>query len=168
MPMKLSKPMEKIQLYLNSEITTNCVKRASGDGTKNIELTWTISPIVLNEYSVLKLITMQHTSTSHSAKHGDKILTFRLKDVLYNPELFRTNDNSPYPVVFAGSYVNNEPVYYNYQSSGIGLLPQTINTISMILTDDIANAYSGIDADLKFFIGLSIEPYDRTYSDYEN
>ena len=111
---------------------------------------------------------MQHTSTSHSAKHGGKILTFRLKDVLYNPELFRTNDNSPYPVVFAGSYTDNEPAYYNYQSCGIGLLPQTINTISMILTDDISNAYSGIDADLKFFIGLSIEPYDRTYSDYEN
>jgi len=158
--------MEKIVLYLNSEV--NCVKRANGTDTKNIELTWNISPIVLSEYSVLKLITIQHTSTSHSSIHSGNILTFRLKDVLYNPELYRTNDNIAYPVVFAGSYKDDEPAYYNYVSAGISLLPQTINTISMILSDSITDGFSGIDVDLKFLIGLVFEPYDRTYSDYEN
>ena len=48
--MKVSKPIENIVLYLNTE--TNCVKTVIGG--KNTEFTRQISPIVLSEYSITK------------------------------------------------------------------------------------------------------------------
>jgi hypothetical protein len=162
----ISKPLENITLYLNSAVST-CIKRTNGAGTKNIEMTFPISPLTLSEYSVLKIMSIAHASTNHASHHGNNVLQFRLSNnISYNPELYRSNDNSP-PILFAMNYTDNEPAFWS-NIDGLYLQPQTINNITLILSDDLTNAYAGIDDDLNFIIGLVFQVYDRKYSDVEN
>ncbi len=162
----ISKPLENITLYLNSAVST-CIKRTNGAGTKNIEMTFPISPLTLSEYSVLKIISIAHASTNHASHHGNNVLQFRLSNnISYNPELYRSNDNSP-PILFAMNYTDNEPAFWS-NIDGLYLQPQTINNITLILSDNLTNAYGGIDKELNFIIGLVFQVYDRKYSDVEN
>ena len=158
--MKVSKPIENIVLYLNTE--TNCVKTAV-DG-KNTEFTWQISPIVLSEYSIIKLCSLAHTNT---VNHGDNIMTFRLKDIIYNPELYRSTDNCGYPIIWSMPFIT-ESAFFDCNLGGLYLTPQTINRISIIVSDDVVNANAGLNSDIKLVIGLCIQEYDRRYSDVEN
>jgi len=159
----ISKPIENITLYLNSAVNTE--RRTNG--SKTTEMTFNISPIILNEYSVIKIISIAHTSANHSANHGNSVLSFRLgNSVSYNPELYRSNDNSP-PVLFAMNYTDNEPAFWS-NIEGIHISPQTINSITLILSDDLSSYNNGISNDLNFMIGLVFEVYDRQYSATEN
>jgi hypothetical protein len=162
----ISKPLENITLYLNSAVST-CIKRTNAAGNKNIEMTFPISPLTLSEYSVLKIMSIAHASTNHGSHHGNNVLQFRLSNnISYNPELYRSNDNSP-PILFAMNYTDNEPAFWS-NIDGLYLQPQTINNITLILSDNLTNAYGGIDKDLNFIIGLVFQVYDRKYSDVEN
>ena len=58
--MVVSKPLENIVLYLNTE--QNCVKRNANG--RNYEFTWNISPIILSEYSVLKVGSVAHDASA--------------------------------------------------------------------------------------------------------
>ena len=158
--MKVSKPIENIVLYLNTE--TNCVKTAVAG--KNTEFTWQISPIVLSEYSIIKLCSLAHTNT---ANHGDNIMTFRLKDIIYNPELYRSTDNCGYPIIWSMPFIT-ESAFFDCNLGGLYLTPQTINRISIIVSDDVVDANAGLNSDIKLVIGLCIQEYDRRYSDVEN
>lgn len=158
------KPLEPYTIYLNTE--QNCQKYTVNSLTKTF--TWNVSPIVLNEYSVLRLMSIAHDASNHASHHGDNILSFRLKGVVYNPELYRNSDNSPYPIIFASSWTDNEFQYWNSSIGGVRLPPQTINTITLVASSSLSDAEGGIDSDLSFMIGLTIEPYDVKYSDYEN
>jgi hypothetical protein len=162
----ISKPIENITLYLNSAVST-CIKRTNQAGTKNIEMTFNISPITLSEHSVLKIMSIAHASDNHGSQHGNNVLQFRLSNsVQYNPDLYRSNDNS-LPILFAMNYTDNEPAFWS-NIEGIYLQPQTINSITFVLSDDLTNAYNGIDKDLNFIIGLVFQLYDRQYSAVEN
>ena len=160
--MKVSKPLENIVLYLNTE--TNCTKNTVS--SKNYEFTWNISPIVLNEYSVCKVISIAHDATA-TIDHSDNIITFRLKDVIYNPELYRSTDNSAYPIIHAMPW-DTESQYYDPSLGGLYLTPQTINRISIVPSDSTTNANGGVSSSVQFIIGIVFQPYDRKYSDVEN
>jgi hypothetical protein len=166
----ISKPLENVVLYLNSGLpatNTTIRKITNSAGTKNTEITFFISPITISEYSVLKVMSIAHASSSHASQHGNSVLQFRLgNSIQYNPDLYRSNDNSA-PILFAMSYTDNEPAYWS-NIEGIYLPPQTINSITLILSDDLANPAGGIDKDLNFIIGLVFQEYDRKYSDVEN
>jgi hypothetical protein len=157
------KPLEPYTIYLNTE--QNCIKNTVGAMTKSF--TWNVSPIVLNEYSVLRLASIAHDASSHG-NHDDNILSFRIKGVIYNPELYRNSDNSPYPIIFSSSWHNNEFQYWNSSIGGIRMPPQTINNITLIASESLADAEGGVNSALSFMIGITIEPYDVRYSDYEN
>ena len=162
----VSKPIENITLYLNSAVST-CIKKTNTAGTKNVEMTFNISPITINEYSVLKIMSIAHATANHASHHGNSVLSFRLSNsIQYNPDLYRSNDNSP-PILFAMNYTDNEPAYWS-NIEGIYITPQTINSITLILSDDLTNAYGGIDTGLNFIIGLVFQLYDRQYSAIEN
>ena len=158
--MKVSKPIENIVLYLNTE--TNCVKTTVAG--KNTEFTWQISPIVLSEYSIIKLCSLAHVN---SVVHGDNIMTYRLKDVIYNPELYRSTDNCGYPIIWSMPF-HSESAFFDCDLGGLYLVPQTINRISIVVSDDTVNANAGIIPEIKLNIGLCIQEYDRRYSDVEN
>jgi hypothetical protein len=159
----ISKPLENIILYLNSE--TNCVKNTSG--SRNYEFTWQISPIILSEYSICKVISVAHDAVTHSTDHADNIITFRLKDIIYNPENYRSTDNSGYPIIHSMPF-DSESQYYNADLGGLYLVPQTINRISIIPTDSTTNANNGVNSNIQFIIGLVFQQYDRKFSDIEN
>lgn len=162
--MKLLKPLENVILYLNSE--TNCVKNNANG--RNYEFTWNnISPISLNEYSVIKVISIAHDASIHSADHSDNIITFRLKDIIYNPELYRSTDNSGYPIIHAMPFDGESP-YNDLSLGGLYLTPQTINRISINVSDNMSNPNNGINQNIQFLIGLVIQPYDRVMSSIEN
>jgi len=162
--MKLLKPLENIVLYLNSE--TNCTK--TSDTTRNYEFSWNnIMPISLQEYSICKIVSIAHDANVHSTDHGDNIITFRLKDVIYNTELYRSTDNSGYPILHAMPFDTETP-YNDLSLGGLYLTPQTINRISIVVSDSMTNANNGISANVKFLIGLVFIPYDRVLSAVEN
>jgi hypothetical protein len=162
----ISKPMEEIVLYLNTEV--NCTKREIAG--KNVEFSFNISPLVLNEYCVMKLVSIAHdtSGSSHNTLHGNNVIQFRLSNnIQYNPELYRSNDNS-LPIMFAMNWVDNEPAFWDSSLGGVHLNPQTINNITFIVSDSLTNTYGGVNNGLKFLIGLVIIPYDRQYSAIEN
>lgn len=182
----ISKPIESYNLTLNTEqncttrydnatVSTEYVVYNAGGAitdsyaikkaaaTTAYEYSWSISPIILSEYSVLKVKCITH----QNGAHGDKIIQFRLKDVMFNPELYRTTDKSAYPLIWANAWRNNAPSFWTGDVS-VHLLPQTINRISLIVSDSTSNSFNGIDKGLEFIIQLSIELYDRKYSDVEN
>lgn len=158
----ISKPLENIVLYLNSE--TNCDKQTRND--RNYEYTWSISPIILSEYSVCKVVSVAHDASADS-DHADNIITFRVKDIIHNPENYRSTDNSGYPIIFSMPFMT-ESQYYNADLGGLYLVPQTVNRITIIPTDSTTNAYNGVNANLQFVIGLVFQQYDRKFSDVEN
>lgn len=160
----ISKPMENVVLYLNTEV--NCTKKVVN--SKNVEFSFNISPIVLNEYSVMKLISIAHDASNHGTNHGNNIIQFRLSNnIQYNPDLYRSNDNG-LPILFAMNWVDNEPAFWDSQLGGIYLNPQTINNITFVCSDSLSNTYNGIDTTLQFLIGIAFQPYDRQYSAVEN
>jgi len=168
--MGISKPIENTILYLNT--STNCIK--VNDVTKNYEYTWAISPIILNEYSICKVFSIAHDASQtaggapdESVKHGENIITLRLKDVMINPELYRSTDNSGYPILHAMPF-DSESQYYDPSLGGLFLTPQTINRITIIPSDDASKPYNGVNKDITFIIGLVFQQYDRKYSLTEN
>lgn len=160
--MGVSKPLEDVILYLNTE--TNCTKTTISG--KNYEFSWNISPILLNEYSVCKPFSIAHDATAIT-DHSDNILTFRLKDIIINPELYRSTDNSGYPIIHAMPF-DTESQYYDSSLGGLYLVPQTINRISLIVSDSTTNAQNGVSSSIQFVIGLVFQQYDRKYSLTEN
>lgn len=163
--MKSSKAVENVVLYLNTEV--NCSKRTNTGNTIVYEYSFNISPIVLNEYSVMKLISIAHSSANHGSDHSNKIIQFRVGGLQYNPELYRSNDNG-LPLIFSSSWTDNEPTYWNSSIGGLYLIPQTINRIVFQVSDDLIDSSAGIDYDLKWVLGLCIMPYDRSFSLMEN
>lgn len=182
----ISKPIESYNLTLNTEqnctirydnatVSTEYVVRneagvitdsfaiIKAGATTAYEYSWNISPLILSEYSVLKVKSVCH----QNGNHGDKIIQFRLKDVMFNPELYRSTDKSGNPLIWANAWRNNAPAFWTGDVA-IHLLPQTINRISLVLSDNTGNSFNGIDKGLEFIIQLSIEQYDRKYSDVEN
>ena len=133
---------------------------------KNLEFTWNISPIVLNEHSICKVISIAHDATNNT-DHADNIITFRLKDVVYNPELYRSTDNSAFPILHSMPW-ETESQYYDPSLGGLYLTPQTINRISIVASDSTTNANNGISANIQLIFGLVFQQYDRKYSDVES
>lgn len=160
----ISKPIENVVLYLNTEV--NCTKKVFN--SKNVEFSFNISPIVLNEYCVMKLISIAHDSINHGNSHSDNIIQFRLNNnVQYNTELYRSNDNG-LPILFAMNWVDNEPAFWNSDLGGIHLIPQTINNITLVCSDSLSSTINGVDTSLMFLIGIVFQPYERQYSAIEN
>lgn len=161
--MKYNKPLENVILYLNTE--TNCTKNNAN--SRNYEFSWNISPIVLSEYSIAKVFSVAHDAGTHSTDHADNIITFRLKDVIYNQELYRSTDNSGFPIIFSMPF-DTESQYFNADLGGLYLTPQTINRISIVASDSTTNANNGVSQNIQFVIGIVFQQYDRKYSDIEN
>lgn len=161
--MKYYKPLESYTIWLNSE--QNCTRRNNSGDTKTMEFIWDISPIILNEYATIKMIAFVHAAGTHS----DLPIVVHMKNILYNPELYRSSVNSPHPILGLAKWKQNEEsCYYNFQDNKIYIQPQTIRQINLILSDTIADSFAGINKDLTIMIGLVIEPYDRMISDNEN
>ena len=126
-------------LYLNSEM--GCTKNAIG--TKNISFTWDINPILITELAKLRVFLIQYQGTGSNTK--DNIVSFKIQDVLYNAGQYYSSDGS-YPNIFAD--VLDQTAQTNVYFTGMGsleLIPQAINTITILATDSLSNINSGLD-----------------------
>ena len=139
-------------LFLNSEV--GCTKTAIG--SKNISFLWDISPILITELAKLKVFLIQY----QGAGSKDSIVSFKIRDVLYNAGNYYSSDGS-YPNIFAGqlNQTAQTNVYYTGGNS-LELIPQAINTITILATDSLTNINSGVDDTLKFMIGITIDDFE--------
>jgi hypothetical protein len=160
---KSYKVLDDKVIYLNSEV--NCTKITNG-ATKNIEFIWNIPSITIDEFAKLRVFNFQHKANS-VADHDDRVLSFRLKNVLYNQSTYFNSDNTSYPLLFAGTFLN-ESSYWNADLSGITIIPQTINTISIVVSDSMTDANNGIPVGFSFIIGMNIQQYDLKLSEINN
>ena len=151
-------------LYLNSEV--NCTKITNG-ATNNVEFIWNIPSITIDEFAKLRVFNFQHKANSDT-DHADRVLTFRLKNVLYNQSTYFNSDNTSYPLLFAGTFTTSETTYWNADLSGITIIPQTINTISIIASDILSSANNGIPVGISFMMGINIQQYDLKLSEINN
>lgn len=149
-------------IYLNTE--ANCTKVSNG--TNNVEFIWNIPSITIDEFAKLRVFTFQHKANS-TADHDDRILSFRLKNVLCNQSTYYHSDNTGYPLLFAGSFIA-ESSYWNADLSGLSIIPQTINTISIVVSDSMTSANNGIPVGFSFIIGMNIQQYDLKLSEINN
>lgn len=136
----------KYTIYLNTEI--NCVKIT--DGTKNQGFVWDVSNIDVKNGMRLRVFNVAHAGTGH----GDNIITFKINDLSYNSCFYYGNDASP-PTIFQGTFGTANCYYQPWGE--LVLNNQTINTITIRVSDDLTNINSGVNTALKFIIGLVIE-----------
>ena len=132
-----------------------CTKNAIG--CKNVSFTWDINPILITELAKLRVFLIQYQGTGSNTK--DNIVSFKIQDVLYNAGQYYSSDGS-YPNIFAGQL--NQTAQTNVYYTGMGsleLIPQAINTITILITDSLTNINSGVDDTLKFMIGITIDDY---------
>lgn len=160
---KFYKPIERYTLWLNTE--QGCQKKVSSDGLKNVEFSWDFSDIPLSEYAIMRLFAISHYSATEDT--ANKIIQVRIKGVDVNYELYRGDKNGGYPMLFAGSWTNNESAYFDHSLSGLCITNKPIRNITLIISDDMTNPDAGVLNTLQFMIGISIEPYDRKVSDVE-
>ena len=144
-------------LYLNTEV--NCTKVAAG--SKNVEFIW--KPITIDEFAKLKVFTCQQGAGTR----GSSVLSFRLKNVLFNQSTYYSIENSQFPLIFAGSF-NTDTTFWDTTLSGISIIPQTLNTISIVVSDVLTNQSAGIDNTISFLIGIHIQQYDLKLSQINN
>ena len=153
------KPQIQKILYLNTEV--NCSKVVSGDTTKNIEFSWNLPYLKIDDLAHLKVVNFAHQGTEST----NNIITLRIKDIQYNSRNYYSSDNNFAPIIFNGDFISNP---YWSPELGITLLPQMINNITLIASDDITNTYGGIDTAVKFIIGITIDEFDVKYSQIGN
>ena len=146
-------------LYLNTEV--NCTKVAAG--SKNVEFIWKIPSITIDEFAKLKVFTCQQGAGTR----GSSVLSFRLKNVLFNQSTYYSIENSQFPLIFAGSF-NTDTTFWDTTLSGISIIPQTLNTISIVVSDVLTNQSAGIDNTISFLIGIHIQQYDLKLSQINN
>ena len=117
---------------------------------------WDISPILITELAKLRVFLIQY----QGAGSKDNIVSFKIRDVLYNAGNYYSSDGS-YPTIFAGqlNQTAQTNVYYTGGNS-LELIPQAINTITILATDSLTKINSGVDDTLKFMIGITIDDFE--------
>lgn len=145
--------------YLNTE--KNCRKISSG--SKNVEFIWNIPSITIDEFAKLKVFLCQQSMGTV----GTLPLSFRLKYVLFNQSTYYSSEDSQYPIIFSGFH-NTNAVIWDADLSGITIIPQTINTISLVVSDSLTSPNAGITNTFGFLIGISIQQFDLKLSEINN
>lgn len=146
-------------LYLNTE--ANCSKLESSDTTKNLEFTWNVPSIKIDDLAHLSVVSIHFDGTGDN----NHPLTFRIKDIQFNSRSYYSSDNISSPIIFAGNTVAG---FLNKDDIAITLTPQIINSITIMATDDLSNPFSGIATTLQFIICLSIDEFDVKLTQYGN
>jgi hypothetical protein len=122
------KIQDKKIIYLNTE--ANCYKSVNGDSTKNLEFTWNIPAIKIDDLAHLSVANFQHEGTGDNSH----ILTFSIKDVLFNSRNYYSTNNISSPILISAS-LSSATTYWSGDNFGITLTPQIINSITIMATD---------------------------------
>lgn len=144
--------MTSTTIYINSKVlidNNNSVK----DANRLYELYLEIPPININNNSILKVVGFTHTDGGTAT--DTKIYQFKIKYLMYNNSKYISFDNSPFPTIMATNLTNNKRnISENYN---IPLTKQTINNLSILVSDDPININAGIPLTINFIMILKIE-----------
>jgi len=108
-----------------------------------------VPPIIIKNRANLKIANICHSGSGH----GDNIITFKLDGIMTDNNKYISNDGG-IPTIIATTFNNTRNLY---EENDIPLLRQTINTIRLIVSDDLNNPNAGIDNNMNFCISLKIE-----------
>jgi hypothetical protein len=108
-------------------------------------------PIIIKNRANLKVANICHSGTGHE----DKIITFKLDGIMTDNNKYISNDGG-IPTIIATTFNNTRNLY---EENDIPLVRQTINSIRLVVSDDLSNPFAGIDNTINFCISLKIEEY---------
>ena len=155
------KVQDKKIIYLNTE--ANCTKLESSDANKNLEFTWMLPSLKIDDLAHLSVAIFQHEGTGHV----NQVLTFRIKDILFNSRNYYSSDNISSAILISAS-LSSEATYWSGNDFGITLTPQIINSITIIASDTLSDPFSGIANTLHFIMCLVIEEFDIKLTEFGN
>lgn len=139
---------EITNIFINSKIAVNN-QNVITDGTRIYSIYMDVPPIIIRNRANLKVANICHSGTGH----GDNIIIFKLDGIMTDNNKYISNDGG-IPTIIATTFNNTRNLY---EENDIPLIRQTINTIRLIISDDLTNANAGIVNTINFCISLKIE-----------
>lgn len=139
---------EITNIFINSKIAVNNGNAITGN-SRIYSLYMDVPPIIIKNRANLKVANICHSGTGH----GDNIIIFKLDGIMTDNNKYLSNDGG-IPTIIATTFNNTRNLY---EENDIPLIRQTINTIRLIITDDLTNINAGVADTLNFCISLKIE-----------
>ena len=147
------KIQDKKVIYLNTE--ANCTKLQTADTLKNLNFSWNIPSVRVDDLAHLSVANFQHEGTGD----GNHVLTFRIEDIQYNSRNYYSSTNISSPILISGSLTSTAN-YWSGDNFGLTLTPQIINNITITASDTLSDPFAGVDVNLKFLFCLVIDEFD--------
>jgi len=154
---KFYKPKAKKLIYLNSE--KNCAITAIN--SKNVYFEWNISDFQIDDLAELKTMNFQYQGTI-----GTNVVLFRITNLQIQTRDYFSSDGN-YPIIFCSNPANTKPDAYDNDYS-LTLIPQVVNKITIMVTDDLTDASAGINTLAKFVLVLAINEYQPEFEQITN
>jgi len=139
---------EITNIFINSKIATINSEATTGN-SRIYSININVPPIIIKKKANLKVANICHSGTGH----GDNIITFKLDGIMTDNNKYISNDGG-IPTIIATTFNNTRNLY---EENDIPLLRQTINTIKLIVSDDLNDPNAGIPNTMNFCISLKIE-----------
>jgi len=135
--------------YFLNLFSGNAEKTVNSAGTKNIQFRWQIRDLQLGSVAEIGLVQLVHTNASNNVGYAIRII-----------ESFADgwdSFNQTSAMLYLGLGLNT-PSITSYHK----LISQNLNTITLVLTDDLTSAstvYNGINTNITFAVVLEVIDY---------
>jgi hypothetical protein len=131
-------------IFINSALAEK-----TSDGSLNYSFRFETQPIPILNKAVLKVANLTHSGSGH----GNDIIIFKINGVMIDYNRFISNDGG-LPTIIATNFTTSR----NYtEENEIPLIKQTINSISISVSNSLTNPNAGISNLFNFCISLKIE-----------
>jgi hypothetical protein len=139
---------EITNIFINSKFAVNNGNANTGN-SRIYSIYMDVPPIIIRKKANLKVANICHSGSGHA----DKIIIFKLDGIMTDNNKYISNDGG-IPTIIATTFNNTRNLY---EENDIPLIKQTINTIRLVITDDLTNVNAGIVDTINFCISLKIE-----------
>lgn len=141
---------EITNIFINSAIAVNSENANTGNG-RIYSIYFDVPPIIIRNKANLKVANICHMG---SGQGQDKVIYyFKLDGIMTQNNRYISNDGGM-PTILATTFDSSRNLY---EENDIPLIKQTINTIRLIISDDLLNINAGIPDTIKFCMSLKIE-----------
>jgi hypothetical protein len=139
---------EITNIFINSKFAVNNGNANTGN-SRIYSIYMDVPPIIIRKKANLKVANICHSGSGHA----DNIIIFKLDGIMTDNNKYISNDGG-IPTIIATTFNNTRNLY---EENDIPLIKQTINTIRLVITDDLTNVNAGIADNINFCISLKIE-----------
>lgn len=117
--------------------------------TRLYSIIFDVPPIIIKNKANLKVANICHSGTGHN----DDIIIFKLEGIMTDNRRYICNDGG-ITTILSTTFNNTRNLY---EENDIPLIKQTINTIKLLISDNLLNPNAGINSNVNFCISLKIE-----------